>query len=357
VVVDLCPATTMSGFELSVHDREQFAEVRSSIDATFEAAIGNPRSVAILHYPYDGNVGNHAMYLAIADHLHERGIRVAYAAHAGNFDVGALRGAIGGDPILFLGGVTMSRLWPDHAQTKRTVAQEFPRNRLVSLTSTMLFVDDGDAAAARGMFADHQDVVLLAREPESARQAAAVFGSQARILIEHDSVMRLRPISVSNRTSPTSDILWLRRDDLEATGEPQPHDVSTFDWPAMSDPMFRAAYVRMRACGAVSRVRRVRQGSTPRFVNRTMSALYRQVSREIVTAGSRLIASGRVLVTDRMHPHILSALMGQPVVLLPDRYGKNRSVFEHSTCRFSSVHWADTPVEALELARELARST
>jgi pyruvyl transferase EpsO len=42
-------------------------------------------------------------------------------------------------------------------------------------------------------------------------------------------------------------------------------------------------------------------------------------------------------------------------VLLPDRFGKNRAVYEYTTSKFSSVHWADTPRQALELARALTK--
>ena len=49
------------------------------------------------------------------------------------------------------------------------------------------------------------------------------------------------------------------------------------------------------------------------------------------------------------------ALRGQPVVLLPDRFGKNRAVFDYTSHAYSTVHWADTPAEALERARALAK--
>ena len=87
-----------------------------------------------------------------------------------------------------------------------------------------------------------------------------------------------------------------------------------------------------------------------------MSHLYHRASHHVVRSGAEHLATGRVLVTDRMHPHILSAMIGQPVVLLPDRYGKNRSIYDRSTSKLSTTHWADTPDEAYELAHDLSRS-
>ena len=66
--------------------------------------------------------------------------------------------------------------------------------------------------------------------------------------------------------------------------------------------------------------------------------------------------SGRVLVTDRLHPHVLAALRRQPCVLLPDRLGKNRVFHQFYTGNVEGIVWAETPEEALSKARDLARA-
>ena len=40
--------------------------------------------------------------------------------------------------------------------------------------------------------------------------------------------------------------------------------------------------------------------------------------------------------------------------MLPDLYGKNRAVWDYSSEEYSTIFWADTPEEALDLARSLA---
>jgi pyruvyl transferase EpsO len=336
-------------------DRAVFARRRASIDATFDRTIGRPRRVALLHYPNDGNAGNHMMWSAITEWLRDRGIRIGYAAHVGNLDLRSLQSSIGGDPILFLGGVTMSRLWPEHGATKRAVAAAFPDNRLVSLTSTMLFIDDDDEAAARGMFGVHRDVTLIARDPLSGEQARRVFGESVKVVVEHDSALRLDPIEPSER--PARDVLWLRRDDAEGADLRFPRGVDVFDWPEIWDPMYRRGYFWLRTAGAMSRVRGLAGGRRVPMLNGAIAGQYRRASNDVVRAAADLLARHRVLVTDRMHPHILGALVGRHVVLLPDRYGKNRAVYEFSTSKLSTVHWADTADDAIELATTLAGKT
>jgi len=93
------------------------------------------------------------------------------------------------------------------------------------------------------------------------------------------------------------------------------------------------------------------------LVNAQVNTSYDWISRYVLARGNRTLDAAKVLVTDRVHPHVLAALRSQPCVLLPDRYGKNRAVYEYSSRNYSSIHWADTPRQALGLARELAASS
>jgi pyruvyl transferase EpsO len=85
-----------------------------------------------------------------------------------------------------------------------------------------------------------------------------------------------------------------------------------------------------------------------------MAWLYRRASLAALRYGNVTLDQGKVLVTDRMHPHVLAALRRQHVVLLPDRFGKNRAVYDACTHKLETVHWADTTSQALAMAKELA---
>jgi len=154
---------------------------------------------------------------------------------------------------------------------------------------------------------------------------------------------------------PSHDIIWLARDDLERTdrGAP-PSDVHTFDWPHDLRTHMPRTYAFLRLSGVLSRLRSSPVGSTlAPVVNPPMVNLYRSAAQRVLFYGNRILDTGKVLVTDRMHPHILTALRGQNAVLLPDKFGKNRAVYEHYTRDQPTVHWADTPAQALEIARSL----
>lgn len=336
-------------------DADIFAGYRREIDRLLDRYIPRDRPAALLQFPYDGNVGNHMMWTATCDYLEERGIPLRYVAHNGNFDVKELARAVGDGTVLFLGGVTISRLWPRHAEVKRAVARELPRNRLVSLPSTSLFVDDDDRSTAATIFGDHAHVTVMARDPLSQAQARAVFPQSVEVLTVPDLALRLP--AQERRGTPTKPIIWLARGDIERLmGEP-PKDVHVFDWPSYTYPEIPVGHYMLRLSGVVSRLRAspLRRVLPPSPLNQPICRLYRHASQNIIRYGNRVLDQGDVLVTDRMHPQMLAALRGQHAVVLPDKYGKNRAVYENFTRRFGTVHWANTPEEALATARALVR--
>src|SRR5690606_6677882 len=97
---------------LPATDAALFAQQAQAIDACLDRYIPEGATVALLQFPYDFNVGNHMMWVAAVDYLKRRKARIAYAAHGQNFDLDAMVRAIGDGVVLFLGGVTVSRLWP-----------------------------------------------------------------------------------------------------------------------------------------------------------------------------------------------------------------------------------------------------
>src|SRR5262245_52326840 len=119
----------MASIALATTDAARFAKAAQAVDACLDRYIPANSTVALLQFPYDFNVGNHMMWVAAADYLKRRNARLAYAAHGNNFNLEAMKRAVGDGVILFLGGVTVSRLWPRHAEVKRIVAAACPNNR------------------------------------------------------------------------------------------------------------------------------------------------------------------------------------------------------------------------------------
>jgi hypothetical protein len=72
--------------------------------------------------------------------------------------------------------------------------------------------------------------------------------------------------------------------------------------------------------------------------------------------GCRILGEGRVVVTDRLHGHILCLLMNIPHVLIGDKYGKIESFYDAWTKSCDLTVWADSLMDALAAGRTLARA-
>ena len=197
------------------------------------------------------------------------------------------------------------------------------------------------------IFGDHRDVVMMARDPLSAASAREIFPAHTKVVTIHDSTFLLSPQPRAT-VSAAHDVIWLARRDKESAGHQVPDDVKVFDWtPWHRNPL----YVKAARIG--SKLGRSASMLLP-MTNTVVSASYRAISQQLISHGNDMLDQGKVLVSDRVHPHILAALRSQPCVLLPDQFGKNRAVWECSTRGYSTIHWADEPAQALEIARALA---
>jgi pyruvyl transferase EpsO len=59
-----------------------------------------------------------------------------------------------------------------------------------------------------------------------------------------------------------------------------------------------------------------------------------------VLRGCRLLSSGRLVITDRLHAHILNLLLGIPHAVLDNSYGKLGRFLEAWTGAAAGVHRA-----------------
>jgi pyruvyl transferase EpsO len=98
-----------------------------------------------------------------------------------------------------------------------------------------------------------------------------------------------------------------------------------------------------RALASVARLRN----------QRARLGLYDAVARQRLRHGTGVLARADVVITDRLHGHILSVLMGKPHVVLDNSYGKVRTFFETWTGPAGAGQWAESSDEAMAKARQL----
>ncbi len=323
------------------------AELRDQVEHVLDSVLPPDGDIAYVEFSIGPNVGNHLMWLATMNYLRSRGRKVRYVAHYGNYRGEDLRRAIGGGPILTAGGVGASGLWPAVRRVRHQVIIDNPDNPIVMLPQTVTFRNQEERSESQAVINAHRDLTLLPRDLVSLEEATASYPS-ARVILSPDLAFLLPP--QRRRRAADHRVIWLARDDIESAALIPPDDVFRFDWAVAPYSDWRRAYLVMRFSGALSRLRhRVRHPAIEDVTNPLLVHSYEQIARLMLAYGNRVADRGEVFVTDRMHGHLLALLRGQTTILLPDAFGKNRSIYDTWSGRFECVYWADSVGEALRL--------
>jgi pyruvyl transferase EpsO len=321
------------------------------IRSTLAPVVGRRRHAALVDFPNHSNVGDNAIWLGELAWLAEAGVDVRYRCEMKTYDPAALAQALGPDGTIFIhGGGNLGDLWPKHQRLREAVIRDFPDRPIVQLPQTLHFRDRDSLARTRAVFDGHPDLTLCVRDRASLELAGNEF--RATTLLCPDMAFYLGPLP--RLRAPRRDIFWLRRDDREASGAtetPSSPELAVADWlddrRSLPDRARRA--LRRRPLRWLARTPPMR-----RTISRFVDASYDWQAERRLRFGCRLLASGSVVVTDRLHAHILSLLLGIPHVVLDNNYGKLRRFCETwDTLSSPLVRWADAPPAALAEARAL----
>jgi exopolysaccharide biosynthesis predicted pyruvyltransferase EpsI len=323
------------------------AQLRQQVVSVLDELVPQGTQCALVDFPNFSNVGDSAMWLGERALLREARVSIVYVCDVQSFLEEELAERLPMGTILLHGGGNLGDLWPDHQQLRERVISAFPRHRIIQLPQSIHFSVWPNLDRARAVFDAHPDLTLLVRDHRSLQVARKEF--QARSVLSPDFAFGITELP--GQYLPQHRILWLARNDHEAAGQTLLRlgpGVHLTDWTgdAGADP---AWLEQLRA------TEQDRQAATAgrRLAPDATQALCRAYDRRAelqVLRGCRLLGSGRVVITDRLHGHLICMLLGLPHVLLADRHGKLRNCWDTWTAGWPMAKWADSPQEALDAA-------
>lgn len=319
--------------------------LREQITQTLAPLMRGHSECALVGFPDSSNVGDSAIWLGQLAWLAEAGIRVAYRCHDYSYDRQILNLSTPTGPILFHGGGNLGDVWPRVQRFRERVIRDFPDRPIVQFPQTIYFADRIALARAREVFDSHPDLTILARDEPSLELARNEF--RATSLLSPDMAFFLG--SLPRPRPPDADVFWLRRTDVEAVERQHAGNetgLAVTDWLDSRAPALRRVRNALNSV-ALRRPRRL-------WVLRWMAeATYDLQARQRTTFGCRLLARGKVVITDRLHGHILCLLLGIPHVVLDNSYGKLRNFHRTWTHAEPQVRWVESAADAMTAARQL----
>lgn len=303
--------------ELPVNRLENFiSEIQNNILQEFKDLPDCGEEYIILDYPNYSNIGDSAIYLGELEAL-----KVIFrknpklVAEISDICISRVDSCSWKGPIFLQGGGNFGDLWPWHQQFREDVIRRFPGRKIIQLPQSIHFKSQENLEKAARVIDAHPDFVLMVRDRPSFDLAKTAFKCDVRLV--PDMAFMMGPVQP---TAPECDILCLIRTDQESrlgSGQIAASGAASrqvVDWPEETDR--RSLFERLP--------RVVRRQIPPRFQGYRPASVdaYEWLARQRVARGFEILSRGKVVLTDRLHAHILSLLLGKPHVVLDNSYGK-----------------------------------
>lgn len=326
-----------------ISPQELIADLNNRIHDGLKDLVSSGEPVAIVDFPDIRNCGDSAIWLGEMAWLDERyGKRPAYVSRIHDFSPEALERAMPEGPIFIHGGGNFGDLWVAHQDFREHVIERFPGRRIIQFPQSIHYSSPDRAGQTARVIGRHRDFVLLVRDEESKLFAEKHFECEVRLC--PDMAFSIGPLQPDRAEFP---VLAMLRQDKESAlngDDRSGHaDIPVEDW--ISESKFS---VRMsKARGTISALLAGRASEIR--LSGLDAAAHNRVRR-----GTRQLSRGRAIVTDRLHVHIVSLLLGRPHAVLDNSYGKVRRFMSAFSGGTDLAYLATSLDDGIAWARERA---
>lgn len=225
------------------------------------------------------------------------------------------------DVIVFHGGGNFGDLYPYFQDLREQIVESHRENRIIVLPQSMHFSSLEKMTASAKKFRMHADVHLCVRDQISFAMAQE-FSDHVYLL--PDMAHQLYPMHAASATAPQGSLRISRVDDESSCGNKFPHLVATSvtDWPEFVGAREKRINLFRRAIGGFFR------RGMGRISNPILMRLWIAYSARLIADAATLFARHELIITDRLHGHILACLLGKKNIVLDNSYGKNSRYVE-----------------------------
>jgi pyruvyl transferase EpsO len=348
------------------------------------AQIGEMQECFLLNYPDYPNIGDHLIGLGTIIYLAQQfNLKINYLSGIYNFSEEMIQQKIGNATILLQGGGNLGDLWCDHQQFREEIIQKYPNHRIIILPQTIYFQEDDNLQRAAKIFNNHRNLTIFVRDPRSYAVATKYFHN-CQVFLSPDMAFMLADLPGMQYLGfnwRSSKILYHCRDDKEIVQElnstildlPQ---VVVQDWLPLEEKLLRSHITAdspwyWRLPGAVRIYRELWQEvlSHPlswqaveswknnypyeNFFNTPEQAKMVETSWDYFHRSIYQLNHYSLVITNRLHGHILCTLLKIPHVFLPNSYGKNQLWYETWTKDVEFCRFASSPAMITQAIKEL----
>lgn len=328
--------------------------IRASTRTSLSTVLPDDGFVALLDFPSHMNTGDSMIWAGERAYLADLGLHVRYVSDAARFNEQLMRRLVPEGPVLLHGGGNFGDIWPEPQAFREHIVHTLLDRDIVQLPQTVYFRDKTAAARANEIFARHPKFTLLVRDTESVERVKdtlpdvrfqycpdMAFGWTPDVLVDRNATV---PVILA-RTDVESHGDQLKRASLDVLS-----DAQVWDWGLTGRRKLR----RSIAVGIGRAGRSTGRLGRSQIYYGALERSYQEKYRLNLACGQELFSHASVIVTDRLHAHVLAVLMGIDHVVGDNSYGKVSSVYRDYSGKFSTSNFASNAAEVREILSRLS---
>lgn len=330
---------------------------------------------ALLSFPDHYNVGDHLIWLGQVFYLRKvLNVDISYASSIEKFSPEVMQRRLPeGAPLLICGGGNLGDVWSYYQRFYERIVREYPNRRIIIFSQAVKFRYPNRLEEAKSVFNSHPDLTIFIRDHYSYAVASEHFSS-CKVLQAPDMAFALSGLSgLKSDYKSKSDVLYHCRNDHEFNRE---FDDKGFEIDKMKTEDWQS--FRFKGSPRVASVAGVKwlfqysweQGQILPFewverqywqrFHRDLQYLKDTPEQHLHLKSWMFMHHGvyqfkkyRLIVTNRLHGHILATLMEIPHVFLANSYHKNLGFYETWTGDVPYCRFVKDPSNVARAAKEL----
>lgn len=366
-------------------DLSKLEKIRDSLQSSLEK-IPTFEQCALLDYPDYFNIGDHLIGLATIFYITDViKAKINYIASIYDFSEQRLeQRLIKEAPLILQGGGNLGDLWPHHQLFRERIISQYRDRPIIIMPQCIYFTNAENLNRAATIFNAHPNLTLFTRDDYSYELALKHF-SNCQVIKAPDMVFGMVNMPIpAYKFNSKRPILYLCRDDTEldptfspsALGIPnlvvQEWDDSPKEWIYRGRGQFgelKEWYWRLPGMVLLVREGWQRGLAHPQqWLPRQKWERFHPYARKfdflpdqflvrfswsMMHAGVYQLLQSRLVITNRLHGHILSTLLGIPNILLPNSYYKNEAFYETWTYQIPYCKFVKQASQVKESVEEL----
>ncbi len=296
-----------------MQETSQVADAFETLCGRFKDAVapfvapGQP--YALMDFPNHSNVGDSAIWIGELAFFDAHVGRPASFVNTCYDDPGAVAAHLPEGPIFIHGGGNFGDIWPQHQKFRLRALEALRGRPLVQLPQSIYFNDTAARDETARAIAAHGAFTLMVRDQPSFELAKAHFDCEVRLA--PDAAVNIRHLS---SPPPRAEVISFLRGDRESAWAEAADFLKTkgdvTDWPAPD------------VWTLPDRIGQKLFKVWPGAAMRHREAMSRRQAQARLMAGTSHLSQGRIIVSDRLHVHLIAALMRRDHIVLDNVYGK-----------------------------------